>query len=155
MIGSSGYKPVYTPKHGSVQNSETYPPTDPSKPSSVGVNETRAESLHTVITHELAGTFLFVYSILAVATSKQGATLTDVAFAIATAAFVYSHVFSKAHFNTYVWKTRWERVDGQTEKQKRGIQHTHFFLFFICTFLMLSFVFVCVCCIFLFFISFD
>ena len=51
------------------------------------------------IAHEIAGTFMFVYSIMAVATAPT-ATTTDVAFAIATAAMVYSHVFNKAHFNT-------------------------------------------------------
>lgn len=55
-------------------------------------------SLSTNIFHETMGTFLFVYSILAVATTAKSTT--DVAFAISTAAFVYSHVFNKAHFNT-------------------------------------------------------
>src|SRR4051812_16300004 len=40
---------------------------------------------------------------------SHAASTTDVAFSISTAAFVYSHVFNKAHFNTvitiYLWGT--------------------------------------------------
>jgi hypothetical protein len=67
----------------------------------VKVKDALTYSLAITIAHEVAGTFMFVYSIISVATTSNVNT-TDVAFAIAAAAFVYSHVFNKAHFNTSV-----------------------------------------------------
>jgi glycerol uptake facilitator-like aquaporin len=68
----------------------------------IKVKEALTYSLLITMAHEIAGTFAFIYSILAVATNKNSAGTTDVAFAIAAAAFVYSHVFNKAHFNTWI-----------------------------------------------------